>query len=58
MVTRGGVIKRTKLEEFRMQRKGGKIALSLDDGDKLIFVSRTHGESDILIATAQGLAAI
>ena len=57
MVTRGGVIKRTKLEEFRMQRKGGKIALSLDDGDKLIFVSRTHGESDILIATAQGLAA-
>lgn len=57
MVTRGGVIKRTKLEEFRMQRKGGKIALSLDDGDKLIFVARTHGESDILIATAQGLAA-
>lgn len=57
MVTRGGVIKRTKLEEFRMQRKGGKIALSLDDGDKLIFVARTHGESDILIVTAGGLAA-
>lgn len=57
MVTRNGVIKRTKLEEFRMQRKGGKIALTLDEGDRLIFVARTYGESDILIVTAGGLAA-
>lgn len=56
-VTMGGIIKRTRLDEFRMQRKGGKIALTLDDGDKLIFVSRTHGDSDVMIVTAQGLAA-
>ena len=57
MVTRMGVIKRTRLEEFRMQRKGGKIALNLDDGDELIFVALTHGKSDVMIATRGGLAA-
>jgi len=57
MVTRRGVVKRTRLSEFRIQRKGGKIALNLDDGDKLIFVGLTHGESDIMIATRKGLAA-
>ena len=57
MVTQRGVVKRTRLEEFRIQRKGGKIALSLDDGDRLIFVGLTHGESDIMIATRKGMAA-
>ncbi len=57
MVTRMGVIKRTKLEEFKMQRKGGKIALNLDEGDELIFVALTHGQSDVMIATSGGLAA-
>ena len=57
MVTRMGVIKRTKLEEFKMQRKGGKIALNLDEGDELIFVALTHGKSDVMIATRGGLAA-
>ncbi len=56
-VTKGGVIKRTRLDEFRIQRKGGKIAITLDEGDKLIFVARTHGDSDVMIVTAQGLAA-
>ena len=57
MVTRMGVIKRTRLEEFKMQRKGGKIALNLDEGDELIFVALTHGKSDVMIATREGLAA-
>ena len=57
MVTRKGVIKRTKLTEYAVQRKGGKIALTLDEGDELIFVANTHGESDIMIATKDGNAA-
>ena len=56
MVTERGVVKRTRLADFKVQRKGGKIALSLDDGDRLIFVGLTHGESDIMIATRGGLA--
>ncbi len=55
MVTERGIIKRTRLSEFRMQRKGGKIALSLDEGDRLLFTARTVGESDIMIVTRGGL---
>lgn len=54
MVTQAGVIKRTALSEFEYQRKGGKIAINLDEGDNLIFVDRTMGDADILIATADG----
>ncbi len=57
MVTERGVVKRTKLSEFRIQRKGGKIALTLDDGDRLKFVAHTRGESDVMIATRNGFAA-
>ena len=54
MVTEAGVIKRTALSEYAYQRKGGKIALNLDEGDRLIFVALTRGDADILLATADG----
>ncbi len=57
MVTKNGVIKRTPVSEYSYQRKGGKIAITLDEGDELIFVSRTDGNCDILIATRDGLGA-
>lgn len=57
MVTERGVVKRTKLSEFRIQRKGGKIALTLEDGDRLKFVAHTKGQSDVMIATKNGYAA-
>ncbi len=56
MVTRNGIIKRTLLSEFEYQRKGGKIAITLDEGDELLYVMHTKGESDILIATQEGSA--
>ena len=56
MVTRCGVIKRTLLSEFEYQRRGGKIAISLDEGDELIFVRHTTGNESLLIATRDGLA--
>ena len=56
MVTKKGVIKRTLLSEYEYQRKGGKIALNLDEGDELVFVMHTHGECDVILATANGLA--
>ncbi len=56
MVTRCGIIKRTLLSEFEYQRKGGKIAISLDEGDELLYVMHTKGESEIIIATAEGSA--
>ncbi|MBQ9743933.1 MAG: DNA gyrase subunit A [Clostridia bacterium] len=57
MVTRNGVIKRTEVKEYENKRKGGKIAINLDEGDELIFVGHTKGESDIIIATRNGQGA-
>lgn len=56
MVTRRGVIKRTSLKEYEYQRKGGKIALNLDEGDELLFVRCTTGDCELLIATRNGQA--
>ncbi len=56
MVTKNGVIKRTLLTDFEYQRKGGKIAITLDEGDELLYVMHTGGDSDILIATRAGSA--
>jgi len=56
MVTKFGTIKRTALSEFVMQRKGGKIAISLDEGDELVFVAHTWAATDIMIATREGQA--
>ena len=56
MITRNGVIKRTLLSEYEYQRKGGKIALSLDEDDELVFVMHTKGDGQVIIATRNGCA--
>ena len=56
MVTKKGIIKRTLLREYEYQRKGGKIAINLDEDDELVFVMCTMGECDIVLATAEGAA--
>ena len=54
MVTKNGVIKKTLLTDFEYQRKGGKIALGLDEGDELVSVLHTNGHSDVIIASHEG----
>lgn len=56
MVTKCGIIKRTPLSEYEYQRKGGKRAISLDEFDELVFVRRTEGDTEIIIATHDGSA--
>jgi len=56
MVTRRGIIKRTLLKEFEYQRQSGKIAISLDEEDELIFVRHTTGNESLVLATRDGLA--
>ena len=56
MVTRQGVIKKTLLSEYEYQRKGGKIAINLDEGDELLFVTKTNGENELILATRDGNA--
>ena len=56
MVTRGGIIKRTALEAYKTARKGGVIALTLDEGDELAWVRMTDGTTELLVATHKGMA--
>ena len=56
MVTKKGVIKRTLLTDFAYQRKGGKIAIRLDEEDELLFVRHTKGGENLILATREGSA--
>ena len=56
MVTRNGVIKRTELNAYHTARKGGVIAIDLDEGDELVWVRLTDGNEELLVATRKGMA--
>lgn len=56
MVTKNGIIKRTRLSDFRNTRKSGIIAISIDEDDELTFVKMTGGNDRLLVATKKGLA--
>ncbi|MFC6614174.1 DNA gyrase subunit A [Halopenitus salinus] len=56
MVTREGYIKRTAVEAFENIRSTGIRALRLEDGDELVDVEETNGETDLVIGTADGMA--
>ncbi len=55
MVTRRGVIKRTRLSEFDNIKKGGKVALNIREGDELITVLPSDGAREIFLATEGGM---
>lgn len=58
-ITKSGIIKKTKLEEFRSINKNGKKALTFkDDSDEVKFVGVTSGSGndEIFIATKDGIA--
>jgi len=54
MATRRGVVKKTDLSFFQRPRKGGLIAVSLDEGDELVGAGLAAPEQDIFLATRQG----
>ncbi len=56
MLTRRGTIKRTALPEYDTARKGGLIAILLEEGDALVDVRITNGEDELVLATRQGKA--
>lgn len=54
MATKNGLIKKTKMSEFKSIRMNGKRAITLQDQDELIGVSKTTGENEIIMATFEG----
>ena len=56
MVTKGGIIKRTALGDFKNIRKSGIIAINLDEGDELAWVKQTSGDDELIAATKYGMS--
>jgi DNA gyrase subunit A len=56
MVTKSGIVKRTVLNEYNTARKGGIIGILLDEGDELVRVRLTDGESEVVVGTRGGNA--
>ncbi len=55
MVTKNGIIKRTELSAYHTTRKGGVIAISLDEEDDLAWVRLTDGNCEVFVATKNGM---
>src|SRR3990167_1802953 len=56
MATQKGTVKKVPVSEFSNPRSNGKIALGLNDGDRLIGVALTDGKQDIMLLSAAGKA--
>lgn len=56
MATANGTVKKTPLSDFSRPRAAGIIAISLDEGDKLIGVALTGGDNQIMLFSDAGKA--
>lgn len=56
MVTKNGIIKKTKIEEFEKVRKSGLIAINLKKGDALKKVLKSTGKDEIILVSKKGKA--
>ncbi len=55
-VTKNGKIKKTPLEAFSNPRRGGIIAINLEEGDELIEVELVGEDDEVMLATKYGKA--
>ncbi len=56
MVTADGTVKKTQLSEYKNFRRGGIIAIKIDEGNELIKTLLTNGEDEIVLVTRSGLS--
>ena len=56
LITKKGIIKKTKLEQFKNIRKTGIIAINLREEDELIDVRKTNGKREIIVVTKNGMS--
>ena len=56
MATSMGTVKKTSLDEFNNPRKGGIIAVGLDENDYLIGAALTDGQHDVMLFSDGGKA--
>ncbi|KXS43279.1 MAG: DNA gyrase subunit A [Methanolobus sp. T82-4] len=56
MATRKGTVKKSQLSDFSNPRKGGIIAMKLDDDDALLNVTLTDGSRELVMVSSHGKA--
>ncbi|MGC8851680.1 MAG: DNA gyrase subunit A [Minisyncoccia bacterium] len=56
LLTKNGIIKKTKLDEYSNMRRAGIVAIKLSSNDTLVGATLTSGNDDLLIITKNGQA--
>ena len=54
--TKRGIVKKSNLRDFKNMRKGGLIAIKIEEGDQLIAANVTDGNSEMVLISRQGMS--
>jgi DNA gyrase subunit A len=54
--TQFGIVKKSNLSDYRNVRKGGIIAIQIEEGDRLIDAKLTNGNNEIVLITKDGMS--
>jgi DNA gyrase subunit A len=54
--TQTGIVKKTNLSEYSNLRKGGIIAITIEEDDRLIDAKLTTGHNEIVLITKEGMS--
>ncbi len=54
--TRTGIVKKSNLSDYANVRRGGIIAIQIEEGDRLIDAKLTNGNNEIVLITKEGMS--
>jgi DNA gyrase subunit A len=54
--TQSGIVKKSNLSDYANVRRGGIIAIQIEDGDRLIDAKLTNGNNEIVLITREGMS--
>ena len=54
--TRSGIVKKSNLSDYANVRKGGIIAIQIEEGDCLIDAKLTNGDNEVVLITKKGMS--
>jgi DNA gyrase subunit A len=54
--TQSGIVKKSNLSDYANVRRGGIIAIQIEDGDRLIDAKLTNGNNEVVLITKKGMS--
>src|SRR6059058_2887064 len=54
--TQSGIVKKSNLSDYANVRRGGIIAIQIEDGDRLIDAKLTNGNNEVVFITRKGMS--